>query len=159
MPPTLQSFRSPSRTLFACRNRIMFLIPFMALSTFLIATLFVWVIAKRIIELRIEERLSERMRITRDLHDTFLQTIQGSKLFAENALVKCSDMASMRQAVGQLALWLDRANDEGRSALNSLQETQGDRHDLAETLRAIAADARAQGPMKVVLSISGNCRY
>ncbi len=138
------------------QNRILFLIPFMALSTSTMATLFAWVIARRILELQIEERLSERMRITRDLHDTFLQTVQGSRLFAENTLAKCSDLEEMRQAIGQLALWLDRATEEGRSALNSLQTTQGDWHDLADTLRAITVDARAQGPMKVVLSICGS---
>jgi signal transduction histidine kinase len=137
------------------QNRIFFLIPFMALSTFSIATLFVWVIAKRIIELQIEERTSERMRITRDLHDTFLQTIQGSKLFAENTLAKCSDLASMRQATEQLALWLDRATEEGRAALNSLQTTPDAQHELADALRTVTADARTQGSMKIVLSISG----
>ena len=35
---------------------------------------------------RFDERLSERTRIARDLHDTFLQTIQGSKLIADSAL-------------------------------------------------------------------------
>ncbi len=137
------------------QNRILFLIPFMALSTFSIATLFVWVIAKKIIELRLEERMSERMRISRDLHDTFLQTIQGSKLFAENTLAKCSDLASMRQATEQLALWLDRATEEGRAALNSLQTTQDAQHELADALRMVTADAGTQSSMKIVLSISG----
>ncbi len=90
------------------QNRILFLIPFMAISTFSIATLFVWIIAKRIVEPQIEERLNERMQITRDLHDTFLQTIQGSKLFAENTLAKCSDLVGMRQGMEQLTVWLDR---------------------------------------------------
>lgn len=138
------------------QNRILFLIPFMALSTFSIAAMFVWVIARRILELRIEERLSERMRITRDLHDTFLQTIQGSKLFAEHALAKSSDVGEMRDALAQLIHWLDRASEEGRSALNSLHETQADRYDFANALQAIIVDARAQGPMSVALSISGN---
>lgn len=135
-------------------NRILFLIPFMALSTFSIATLFAWVIAKRIIQVQIEERLIERMRIARDLHDTFIQTIQGSKLFAENTLVKCDDLGGMRQAMGQVTLWLDRAIDEGRSALNALHE--GDGSGLEDTLRAIAMDTRTQGSMTITLSISGD---
>ena len=36
--------------------------------------------------MRLEERLSERTRIARELHDTFLQTVQGSKLVADDAL-------------------------------------------------------------------------
>jgi signal transduction histidine kinase len=138
------------------QNRMMVLIPLLALSTFLLASLLAWVIARRIISLRIEERLKERMRITRDLHDTFLQTIQGSKLFAQNALAKCSDLADMRQAIEKLAHWLDRATEEARSALNSLQAHQDDQNDLVEILREIILDARDQGSMKIALTISGN---
>ena len=137
------------------QSRIMFLIPFMALSTFSIAALCVWVIARRIIQLQFEERLNERMRITRDLHDTFLQTIQGSRLFAQTTLAKCSDVDGLRDAVAQLARWLDRASEEGRSALNSLRATGGDRNNFADALQAITEDARAQGPMEVVFSMSG----
>jgi signal transduction histidine kinase len=68
------------------QDRILVLVPAMAVSTFSIATFFVWAIARKIIELRLEERVNERTRITRELHDTFLQTIQGSKLVADDAL-------------------------------------------------------------------------
>lgn len=138
------------------QNRILFLIPFLALSTFSIAARFVWVIARRVIQLKLEERLNERMRITRDLHDTFLQTIQGSKLFAQNILAKCSDLVVMREGIAQLAGWLDRAGEEARSALNSLRTTQGDRDDFVDALQAVAMDARTQGPIDVLLSISGD---
>lgn len=137
------------------QNRIMVLIPFMALSTFSIAALCVWVIARRVIQLQLEERLNERMRITRDLHDTFLQTIQGSRLFAQTTLAKCSDVEGMRDAIAQLARWLDRASEEARSALNSLRAPEGDRNNFADALQAITVDARAQGPMDVVFSMSG----
>ena len=82
---------STERDSLRLQDRILFLIPFLALSTFLMAALFIWVIAQRILEVKLEGKLNERMRITRDLHDTFLQTIQGSKLYAEHALAKSSD--------------------------------------------------------------------
>jgi signal transduction histidine kinase len=96
------------------------------------------------------------MRITRDLHDTFLQTVQGSKLFAQNTLAKCSDPEGMRDAIAQLAQWLNRAGEEGRSALNSLRTAQEDRDDFVDALQAIIMDTKTQGPMDVVLSVSGN---
>ena len=55
------------------QNRILILVPAMALSTFSIASFFAWAIARRIIELRLEERVGERLRITLELHDTFLE--------------------------------------------------------------------------------------
>jgi streptogramin lyase len=40
---------------------------------------------------RFDERLAERTRMARELHDTFLQTVQGSKLVADDALEKSGD--------------------------------------------------------------------
>jgi signal transduction histidine kinase len=45
---------------------------------------------------RFDERLAERTRIARDLHDTFLQTIQGSKLVADDALSATTDLSHSR---------------------------------------------------------------
>ena len=58
---------------------------------------------------RFDERLAERTRIARELHDTFLQTIQGSKLLADVALEKPADPVRMRRTVEQLSIWLGRA--------------------------------------------------
>jgi signal transduction histidine kinase len=48
-----------------------------ALATFLIAAFFGWSIARRLIQLRLEGRVVERLRIARALHDTLLQSFQG----------------------------------------------------------------------------------
>src|SRR5258705_829483 len=77
----------------------------------------------RTISIRFDERLAERTRMARDLHDTLLQTIQGSKLVADRALKPSTDVIRMRQAVEQLSVWLGRATEEGRAALNSLRTT------------------------------------
>jgi signal transduction histidine kinase len=53
----------------------------------------------RAISARFDERLAERTRIARDLHDTFLQTIQGSKLVADDALDPSTDLVRMRRAM------------------------------------------------------------
>src|SRR5215469_10100330 len=55
------------------QRRILFIVPITAMSTFLIAAFFGWAVTRRIVELRLEERVSERTRIARDLHDTFFQ--------------------------------------------------------------------------------------
>ena len=63
---------------------------------------------------RFDERLAERTRLARDLHDTFLQTIQGSKLVADNALDPDADPAGLPRAMEQLSAWLERATQESR---------------------------------------------
>ena len=63
----------------------------------------------RTISIRFDERLAERTRMARDLHDTFLQTIQGSKLVADRALKPSTDAVRMHRALEQLSVWLGRA--------------------------------------------------
>jgi signal transduction histidine kinase len=138
------------------QNRILVLVPAMAVSTFSIATFFVWAIARKIIELRLEERINERTRITRELHDTFLQTIQGSKLVADDALDPSTDPIRMRRAMEQLSVWLGRAMQEGRAALNSLRTPTTQSNDLAEGLRRATEDGLIPSDMAVAFSVIGD---
>jgi hypothetical protein len=75
------------------------------------------------------------MRIARDLHDTFLQTIQGSKLVADDALSATTDLSHMRQAMEKLSAWLGRATEEGRAVLTSLRTSTTEVNDLADAFR------------------------
>ena len=104
---------------------------------------------------RFDERLAERTRIARDLHDTFLQTIQGSKLVADNALSATTDLSHMRQAMEKLSAWLGRATEEGRAALNSLRTSATEVNDLAEGFRRALEECRIHSPMEVSLHASG----
>ena len=45
----------------------------------------------RALSTRFDERLAERTRMARELHNTFLQTVQAGKLVADDALEKCDD--------------------------------------------------------------------
>jgi signal transduction histidine kinase/ligand-binding sensor domain-containing protein len=112
----------------------------------------------RAIGARFDERLAERTRMARDLHDTFLQTIQGSKLVADDALEQSSDPVRMRQAMEQLSVWLGQATDEGRAALHSLRSSTTQRNDLAEALRRATENGFVPGSMAVTLSVVGDAR-
>ncbi|HXQ34845.1 MAG TPA: triple tyrosine motif-containing protein, partial [Anaerolineales bacterium] len=63
----------------------------------------------RVINIRFDERLDERTRMARELHDTFLQTIQACTLVADDALEKTSDPDHMRRAMEKLSKWLNQA--------------------------------------------------
>jgi signal transduction histidine kinase len=140
------------------QGRILVLVPVMAISTFSIATFFAWAIAQKIIKLRLEERLNERTRLTRELHDTFLQTIQGSKLVADDALDPSADPIRMRRAMEKLSLWLGKATQEGRAALNSLRATTTQTNDLADALRRVTEDGLMPRSMAVTFSVVGDAR-
>lgn len=139
-------------------RRILVIVPVTAISTFVIATFFGWSMAGRIIEVRFDERANERLRITRELHDTLLQTIQGSKLVADDALESRSDSARMTRALEQLSVWLERATYEGRTALNSLRESTREKNDLAEAFRRSIKECQRHSSIEGYFSVCGKFR-
>jgi signal transduction histidine kinase len=104
---------------------------------------------------RFDERLAERTRIARDLHDTLLQTIQGSKLVVEDALEQPHDAVRTRRAMEQLAQWLPRAVQEGRTALDSLRSSSAATDDLRGKLQRMTEELRSDGRMQVRFSVVG----
>jgi signal transduction histidine kinase len=107
---------------------------------------------------RFDERLGERTRMARELHDTFLQTIQGSKLVADDALDASSDSIRMRRALEQLSVWLGKATQEGRAALNSLRTATTQTNDLAGGFRRATEDGLIPSSMAVTFSVIGDAR-
>lgn len=107
---------------------------------------------------RFDERLEERTRMARDLHDTFLQTIQGSRMVVDLALKNSDDPNRMRQALEQLSDWLVRATQEGRSALHSLRESTSETNDLAGAFRRALEDCRRETAIETSFSITGDAR-
>lgn len=107
---------------------------------------------------RFDERLAERTRLARELHDTLLQTIQGSKLVADDALEQSGDPVRTHRAIAQLSLWLGQAVDEGRAALNSLRASTTERNDLAEALLRAIETCRLLGPVSPTFAKVGDSR-
>jgi signal transduction histidine kinase/ligand-binding sensor domain-containing protein len=109
----------------------------------------------RLVRARYQERLEERTRIARNLHDTLIQTIQGSKLVADHAQERPQDTEGMRHALKQLSIWLGGAISEGRVALDSLRSTPPE--DLATALFK-AAEACAPKSMRLNIVVNGSPR-
>jgi len=64
----------------------------------------------------------------------------------------------MKRAMEQLSVWLGRATQEGRAALNSLRTTTTQTNDLAEALRRMTEDGLVPSSMAVTFSIVGDAR-
>jgi signal transduction histidine kinase len=137
------------------QRTILIIVPATAVCTFCIAAFFGWSIARRIIELRLEERVIERMRIAGELHDTLIQTIHASQFVAGTALLKPEDTVGQQRALETLSKWLQQAVHEGRAALNSLHQSTTGKNDLAEAFERAINDCRGQGNAEVSFSIDG----
>jgi signal transduction histidine kinase len=140
------------------QRRILIIVPATAVCTFCIAAFFGWSIARRIIELRLEERVTERLRIAGELHDTLIQTIHASQYLAGTALMNQGDPKGQHRALETLSKWLLQAVQEGRAALNSLRESTIERNDLAEAFERAIQDCRGQGEAEVSLSVAGKVK-
>jgi len=132
-------------------------IAFGILSIWILYRLRVWQ-AERAMAARFDERLSERTRMARELHDTFLQTIQGSKFVVDDGLEDPSDPLKMHRALGQVSGWLDQAIAEGRAALNSLRSSTTLKNELGPALRRAAESGVVPDGMSISVSVIGDVR-
>jgi signal transduction histidine kinase len=92
--------------------------------------------------LRFEERLAERSRIARELHDTLLQSFQALMLHFQYA----SDMLPPGPAKEALEGALDQADEailEGRNAIQNLRSSTAVTNELAQAIAALGQELRA----------------
>ncbi|WP_041538274.1 sensor histidine kinase [Caulobacter segnis] len=101
----------------------------------------------------LRERIAERERIARELHDTLLQGVQGLILTFQSA---ARQVPADLPARNQLERALDRAEAvvvEARDRVRSLRVSVGG--DLMTTLRAVADSMRSDGGAEVVTTAVG----
>jgi signal transduction histidine kinase/ligand-binding sensor domain-containing protein len=109
------------------------------------------------IRIRLEERLSERERIARELHDTLLQSVQGLILRFQSV---ANRMPSEEQTRIQLDTALKRADDivvDGRNRVRNLRPS--DPHDnLQDLIQDLVDDAGFDPPIPVRVVVEGKAR-
>ncbi len=97
--------------------------------------------------MRLEERVSERTRIARDLHDTLLQSFQGLLLrFQAGINMLSARPADARNVLEDAVEHASQAIAEGRDAIKGLRMSTIEKNDLAAAIKAIADEiAETQG--------------
>ena len=107
-------------------------------------------------DLRYAERLEERTRIARELHDTMLQSLQASLFHMQagrNLLAGKSDGAL--QAVDEAIAMAEGAIEEGRDAVGELRSSPANHNDLAESLKAVGDELAAGATVTFQLMVTG----
>ena len=139
------------------QREIFLIVPITALSTVLVAVFFGWAIARRILELRLEERVNERTRIARVLHDTLLQSFQGLMLHlqvVENLLPPGKAKEKLEQTLKRA----DQAIAEGRDAVSDLRSSATTTNDLAQALRAACNELATPNAAAFQVTVEGPAR-
>ena len=116
-----------------------------------------WQVAHAL-SVRFDERLAERTRIAGDLHDTLLQTIEVSKLVAQDAVAENYDDLRRRRALEKLSVWLEKASQEARMALKSLRTSTMPGTDLAGALQLSSQNESSEGALVPTFSVVGSAR-
>jgi ligand-binding sensor domain-containing protein/signal transduction histidine kinase len=113
--------------------------------------------------MRLEERVAERTRVARDLHDTLLQSFQALLPLFQVGIKKLPETAVESRKTLQLAL--DRASEaigEGRDAIKGLRTSTIEKNDLAIAIRTIgeefAAGENGQNSISFQLLVEGTPR-
>jgi len=91
--------------------------------------------------LRLEERVSERTRIARDLHDTLLQSFQALLLRFQAVIRMLPDRpADARRTLEDAVDRASQAITEGRDAVQGLRLSTVEKNDLAVAIRTVGEE-------------------
>jgi len=108
-------------------------------------------------EVRLEERVSERTRIARELHDTLLQSFQGL-IFRFQAV---NDLLPEGKAKSQLERSLERGDQaiaEARNTVYELRSSATTTNDLAEAIKALGEELVTEDSAAFGLVVEGSSR-
>jgi signal transduction histidine kinase len=150
LPHAVANMKSVEREIFL-------IVPITAISTVFVAAFFGWAIARRILELRLEERVSERTRIARALHDTLLQSFQGLMLqlqVVDNLLPPGRAKEKFEQTLERA----DQAIAEGRDAVSDLRSSATTTNDLALAVRTLCNELATPDGAAFDLTVEGVSR-
>jgi signal transduction histidine kinase/ligand-binding sensor domain-containing protein len=92
------------------------------------------------VQSRLQERLLERERIARELHDTLIQSFQGLVLSLAAAVRRISEQEPARQQMDKVLTRANQALAEGRDRVRELRTPIGLQGDLATALKEAAED-------------------
>jgi len=118
---------------------------------------------ERQFDMRLEERVNERTRIARELHDTLLQSFQGLLLRFQTVrelmrMRPAEAEAMLESAIDQTA----QAITEGRNAVQGLRASMIERNDLARAITTlgeeIAAEANSYASVELRVEMEGTPR-
>ena len=135
---------------------------FIALATLLL--LAIWIYRTRMRSLvsqaniRFEERLVERTRIARELHDTLLQGFISASLYLNITVDKVPEGSPIRTSLQHVLHVMERVIDEARNAVKGLRTFDGAHPNLEQTFRELVAEMSEEEAAAYKVEIEGETR-
>jgi signal transduction histidine kinase len=107
---------------------------------------------------RLQERLLERERIARELHDTLLQGFQGLVLTFQAAMQRIPKGEPAREQMKEALERADEVLAEGRDRVRDLRDSIGVQGNLPLALKEAAEDLAPLHPAQFALTVQGTPR-
>jgi ligand-binding sensor domain-containing protein/signal transduction histidine kinase len=108
--------------------------------------------------MRFEERLIERTRIARELHDTLLQGFQGLILYFQTATLRISPQDPARPMLEEALRYSDRVMVEGRDRVRNLRTTMTEPAQLAAALSSLGEELSKIYTGEFDIAVEGEAR-
>ena len=108
--------------------------------------------------MRLEERVGERTRIARELHDTLLQSFQGLMLRFQ-VIDELLPPGKAKEALEKALERGDQAIVEGRDAVHDLRSSTVITNDLAEAVKALGDELAAEDSAIFRVVVEGSPRH
>jgi signal transduction histidine kinase len=114
----------------------------------------------RLLHARFEERLAERERVARELHDTLLQSFQGLLLRFQTAYALFDTRPTdAKDVLGNSIDQTAQAITEGREAVQGLRASTVESNDLAQAITTLgeqlAAEASSATSVRMYVEVEG----
>ena len=104
----------------------------------------------------LDERLDERNRIARELHDTLLQSVQGLMLKVHGAALRLPPAEPVRELLTNALDQAESTVTEGRQKVRELRGSEDDAGlSLAQLLAAVASELSVDGGTRMRLEVLG----
>jgi signal transduction histidine kinase len=151
LTPAVSNMRTAQR-------RILIIVPVTALFTFLVAAFFGWNMTRRILQLRLEERVNERTRIAGDLHDTLLQGLISVSMQLHVAVERLGTESPARLSFERILQLMSQVIEEGRNAIRGFRTVEKDTRDLADALSTIPRELDVHEEIAFRVIVEGHAR-
>jgi signal transduction histidine kinase/ligand-binding sensor domain-containing protein len=110
------------------------------------------------VRVRMEERLAERERIARDLHDTLLQSVQGLILKFTGIVKRMPREDPVRQEMDRALDRADEALSEGRDRVRSLRSSAESSSELPAAFQRVAEETASSRTVTFKTVVEGVAR-
>jgi len=92
------------------------------------------------LNVRFEERLAERTRIARELHDTLLQGFLSASMQLDVAADRLPEDSPLKNSLGHVLDRMSQVIEEGRNAVRGLRSSTGAPHELEQAFSGIQSE-------------------